>query len=84
MVRLLLHNALRVDEACTADLASLGEDKGHRVLTVMGKGNRKVKVPLPPGTCGALDAYLADTAPQQADKSRPRTGRAAALLHTAR
>jgi site-specific recombinase XerD len=62
VVRLLLYNALRVDEACTADLASLGEDKGHRVVTVLGKGGRKVKVPLTPGTCGALDAYLADRA----------------------
>ena len=52
VVRLLLHNALRVDEACTADLASLGEDKGHQVLTVMGKGNRKVKIPLPPAPAG--------------------------------
>jgi integrase len=26
-VRLLLHNALRVDEVCTADLADLGEDR---------------------------------------------------------
>ena len=61
MVR-LLHNALRVDEACTADLADLAEDRGHRVLTVLGKGNRKAKIPLTPGTCGALDAYLADRA----------------------
>jgi site-specific recombinase XerD len=59
VVRLLLHNALRVDEACTADLADLAEDRGHRVLTVLGKGGRKAKIPLTPGTCEALDAYLA-------------------------
>jgi len=62
VVRLLLHNALRVDEACSADLADLTEDRGHRVLTVLGKGNRKAKIPLTPGTCEALDAYLADRA----------------------
>jgi site-specific recombinase XerD len=62
VVRLLLHNALRVDEVCSADLADLGEDRGHRVLTVLGKGNRKAKIPLTPGTCGALDAYLAGRA----------------------
>ena len=61
-VRLLLHNALRFDEVCAADLADLGDDRGHRVLTVLGKGNRKAKIPLTPGTCGALDAYLADRA----------------------
>ena len=37
-VRLLLHNALRVDEACTAEVAALGEDSGHRVLRVVHKG----------------------------------------------
>jgi hypothetical protein len=46
MVRLLPHNALRVDEACSAGLADLSEDRGHRVLTGLGKGNRKAKIPL--------------------------------------
>lgn len=46
VVRLLLHNALRVDEACAADVADLGEDSGHRVLRVVRKGARKAKVPL--------------------------------------
>lgn len=52
MVRLLLHNALRVDEACTADLASLGEDKGHRVLTVMGKATGRSRSRSPPAPAG--------------------------------
>ena len=30
VVWLLLHNALRVDEVCAADIADLGEDSGHR------------------------------------------------------
>ena len=62
MVRLLLHNALRVDEACTADVTDLGEDSGHRVLPVVRKGARKAKIPLTPATVAALDAYLADRA----------------------
>jgi hypothetical protein len=33
-VRLLLHNALRVDEACAADMTDLGADAGRRVLVV--------------------------------------------------
>jgi site-specific recombinase XerD len=43
VIRLLLHNALRVDEACAADL---GADAGHRVLRVTRKGARKAKVAL--------------------------------------
>jgi integrase/recombinase XerD len=58
-MRLLLHNALRVDEACAADVADLGEDCGHQVLRVVRKGARKAKIPLTPATVAALDAYLA-------------------------
>jgi site-specific recombinase XerD len=46
VVRLLLHNALRVDEACAADVADLGADAGHQVLRVTRKGARKAKIPL--------------------------------------
>lgn len=45
VVRLLLHNALRADEACAADVADLGEDSGHRVLRVVRKGGRKAEGP---------------------------------------
>jgi site-specific recombinase XerD len=62
VIRLLLHNALRVDEACAADVADLGTDAGHRVLRVMRKGARRAKVPLTPATAAALDAYLAGRA----------------------
>jgi integrase/recombinase XerD len=62
VIRLLLHNALRVDEACAADVADLGADAGHRVLRVTRKGARKAKVPLTPATAAALDAYLAERA----------------------
>ena len=65
VVRPLLHNALRVDEACTAniaDLGDLGEDVGYRVLRVVRRGARKAKIPLTPATAAALEAYLADRA----------------------
>jgi Phage integrase family len=62
VIRLLLHNALRVDEACAADVADLGADAGHRVLRVMRKGARKAEVPLTPATGAALDVYLNDRA----------------------
>ena len=58
MIRLLLHNALRVDEVLGADISDLGTDRGHQVLTVLGKGNRRAKVPLTPATVAALHAYL--------------------------
>ena len=64
MVRLLLHNALRVDEACAADVTDLGEDSGHRVLRVIRKCARKAKIPLTPATVAALEAYLAARAQQ--------------------
>ena len=57
-IRLLLHNALRVDELLSADIAGLGVDRGHQVLTVLGKGNRRAKIAITPGTLGALHAYL--------------------------
>jgi integrase/recombinase XerD len=59
VIRLLLHNALRVDAACAADIADLGEDSGHRVLHVVRKAARKAKVTLTPATVAALEAYLA-------------------------
>jgi site-specific recombinase XerD len=58
VIRLLLHNALRVDEVLGADIGDLGTDRGHQVLTVLGKGNRRAKVPLTPATVSALHAYL--------------------------
>jgi integrase/recombinase XerD len=76
-VRLSLHNALRVDETCAADIADLGEDAGHRVLRVVRKGARKAKIPLTPATMAALEAYLADRA------QRAGTGRLAAAERAA-
>ncbi len=58
VIRLLLHNALRVDELLGADISDLGSDRGHQVLTVVGKGNRRAKVPLSPATLEAVHAYL--------------------------
>ncbi len=40
VIRLLLHNALRVDEACAADVTDVSADAGHRVLRVTRKGAR--------------------------------------------
>jgi integrase/recombinase XerD len=46
---------LRVFEACGSDVADLGEEHGHRVLRVVGKGSKVVLVPLPPAVGRAID-----------------------------
>jgi integrase/recombinase XerD len=46
---------LRIFEATSADIADLGEEHGHRVLRVCGKGTKVVLVPLPPAVSRAID-----------------------------
>jgi integrase len=46
---------LRIFEACRTDIADIGEEHGHRVLRVFGKGTKLVLVPLPPAVGRALD-----------------------------
>ena len=53
------------DPATSADIADLGEEHGHRVLRVCGKGTKIVLVPLPPAVGRAIDraAALRDDGP---------------------
>jgi site-specific recombinase XerD len=46
---------LRIFEATSADISDLGEEHGHRVLRVCGKGSKVVLVPLPPAVSRAID-----------------------------
>ena len=46
---------LRIFEATSADTGNLGEEHGHRVLRVCGKGGKVVLVPLPPAVGRAID-----------------------------
>jgi site-specific recombinase XerD len=46
---------LRIFEATSADTTDLGEEHGHRVLRVCGKGTKIVLVPLPPAVGRAID-----------------------------
>ena len=39
---------LRIFEATGSDFGDLGEEDGHRILRVHGKGDKVVLVPLPP------------------------------------
>jgi len=50
---------LRIFEAAGADIADLGEEHGHRVLRVCGKGTKVVLVPLPPAVGRAIDRAAA-------------------------
>jgi len=49
---------LRIFEATGANIADLGEEHGHRVLRVHGKGDKTVLVPLPPAVGRALDRAI--------------------------
>jgi site-specific recombinase XerD len=55
LVALLGLLGLRIFEACGASINDLGEEHGHRVLRVRGKGGRVVLVPLPPAVARAID-----------------------------
>ena len=45
-------------ETTSADIAHLGEEHGHRVLRVHGKGTKVVLVPLPPAVGRAVDRAI--------------------------
>jgi integrase/recombinase XerD len=49
---------LRIFEATGADIADLGEEHGHRVLRVCGKGSKAVLVPLPPAVGRGIDRSI--------------------------
>ena len=49
---------LRIFEATGADIADLGEEYGHRVLRVCGKGTKVVLVPLPPAVGRATGSRM--------------------------
>jgi integrase/recombinase XerD len=51
---------LRIFEACAANIADIGEEHGHRVLKVRGKGGKIVLVPLPPAVARAIDRAVDD------------------------
>jgi site-specific recombinase XerD len=49
---------LRIFEATGADIEDLGEEHGHRVLRVCGKGTKIVLVPLPSAAGRAIDRAI--------------------------
>jgi integrase/recombinase XerD len=59
---LLALNALRVSEACGADLTDLAMANGHRTLRIVGKGNQPALIPLAPRTTRAIDTAIGERA----------------------
>jgi len=46
---------LRVGEACGVNIEALSHERGHRTVTVLGKGSKLAVVPLPPRVARAVD-----------------------------
>jgi integrase/recombinase XerD len=59
---LLALNALRVSEACGANLSDLAIANGHRVLRIVGKGNQPSLIPHASRTARAIDAAVGERA----------------------
>jgi site-specific recombinase XerD len=71
---------LRVHEATNLDVTDLGEEHGHRVVRVVGKGHKIVLVPMPPAICRAVDRAIANrtSGPILLNRNGDRMGRHAA------
>jgi len=46
---------LRISEALNIDIDHLGIERGHRTVTVLGKGSKLAVIPLPPRVARAVD-----------------------------
>ena len=46
---------LRVSEACGIDIEHLSTERGHRTVTVLGKGHKLAVIPMPPRVARAVD-----------------------------
>ena len=57
---LLALNGLRVSEAIGANIEALGQERGHRTLTVLRKGGKLVTLPLDPRVARAIDLAVGE------------------------
>ncbi|MEV0134847.1 tyrosine-type recombinase/integrase [Dactylosporangium sp. NPDC050688] len=60
LVALLGLLGLRIFEACGSNITDLGEEYGHRVLRVRGKGGKVVLIPLPPAVARTIERAADD------------------------
>jgi integrase len=63
---------LRIFEATGTNIADLGEEHGHRVLRVCGKGTKIVLVALPSAVGRAIDRAIGSRAPRADPSEHPR------------
>lgn len=62
LMAVLVFCGLRVSEAVGLDLARFGQQRGHRVVDVVGKGDKTRTVPVPPPAWVPVETYLAGRA----------------------
>jgi site-specific recombinase XerC len=53
-------NGLRVSEACGANIEDLAVQRGHRILAIVGKGNRPAVISLVPRTARTIDLAVGE------------------------
>jgi integrase/recombinase XerD len=51
---------LRVSEACGIDIEHISTQRGHRTVTVLGKGHKPAVIPMPPRVARAVDQACND------------------------
>jgi integrase len=53
-------SGLRVSEACGTDIEDLAIERGHRILRIVGKGNKPAVIPLVPRTARTIDLAVGE------------------------
>jgi integrase/recombinase XerD len=53
-------NGLRVTEACDTNIEDLAIERGHRILRIVGKGNKPALIPLVPRTARTVDLAVGE------------------------
>ena len=53
-------NGLRVSEACATNVEDLGFERDHRILGIVGKGNKPATIPLVPRTARTIDLAVGE------------------------
>lgn len=62
---------LRVSEACGVDIGDLGEERGHRVVRVIGKGRKPATIPSPSRSHAHSTRHGATARPARCCSPRP-------------
>ena len=53
-------SGLRVSEACETNIEDMAFERGHRVLRIIGKGNKPALIPLVPRTARTIDLAVVE------------------------